>query len=92
MHFYPLAMCSHRLMPPPASVSPTVEVHQTRASTLFSIRISDRISNGVLFRAVLPLQVSSAIGEERSAARASVSMHLLDETDGLGGLKDRCVG
>jgi hypothetical protein len=36
-------------------------------------------------------QVSSTLGEERSAKRGAVSIHILDETDGIGGLKDRCV-
>ena len=52
MHFFPMSMYTHELVPPP----------QGR---------------------------SSAVGEPRSAKRGAVSMHFLDETDGLGGLKDK---
>ena len=52
MHFFPMAMFTHQLIPPPKSVS-------------------------------------SALGEERSAKRGGVSVAFLDETDGLGGLKDK---
>jgi len=31
----------------------------------------------------------SDVGEERSAKRGAVSIHVLDEMDGLGGLKDK---
>ncbi len=33
--------------------------------------------------------MSSDLGEERSAKRGVVSVSFLDETDGLGGLKDK---
>eukprot|EP01041_Mallomonas_annulata_P007621 gene7621-15607_t len=36
-----------------------------------------------------PAQVSSTLGESRSAKRGPVSVHFLPETDGLGGLKDK---
>eukprot|EP01035_Chromulina_nebulosa_P025419 gene25419-33175_t len=52
MHFFPMAMYTHQLVPPPKSVS-------------------------------------SDLGEERSAKRGVVSVSFLDETDGLGGLKDK---
>jgi len=51
MHFFPMAMYSHQLVPPPKGVS-------------------------------------SDVGEERSAKRGAVSMTILEEMDGLGGLKD----
>lgn len=53
-HFYPMAMFTHQLVPPPKTVS-------------------------------------SGIGETRSAQRGEVSIHILPETEGLGGLKDKCV-
>lgn len=52
MHFFPMAMFTHQLVPPPKDVS-------------------------------------SGLGEERSAKRGSVSVEFLEETDGLGGLKDK---
>eukprot|EP01042_Synura_sphagnicola_P002517 gene2518-3033_t len=52
MHFFPMAMYSNRLVPPPATLS-------------------------------------STLGETRSAKRGPVSVAFLDETDGLGGLKDK---
>lgn len=52
MHFFPMAMYTHKLIPPPKSVS-------------------------------------SDLGEERSAKRGAISIEFLDETDGLGGLKDK---
>lgn len=52
MHFFPMAMYTNKLVPPPA-------------------------------------ETSSTLGESRSAKRGPVSVHLLDETDGLGGLKDK---
>lgn len=52
MHFFPMAMYTHTLVPPPDTVS-------------------------------------STLGESRSAKRGSVSIYFLDETDGLGGLKDK---
>ena len=52
MHFFPMAMYTCKLVPPPDTVS-------------------------------------SSVGEARSAKRGAVSMHFLDETKGLGGLKDR---
>ena len=54
MHFFPMAMYTHQLVPPPKSVS-------------------------------------SSLGEERSAKRGVVSVSFLDETDGLGGLKDKVM-
>jgi hypothetical protein len=36
-----------------------------------------------------PKEVSSGLGETRSAKRGAVSIDFLDETDGLGGLKDK---
>jgi len=52
MHFFPMAMYTHTLVPPPKTVS-------------------------------------LELGETRSAKRGAVSMEILDETDGLGGLKDK---
>ena len=52
MHFFPMAMYTHTLVPPPK-------------------------------------EVSSELGETRSAKRGAVSIEFLDETDGLGGLKDK---
>ena len=52
MHFFPMAMYTHTLVPPPK-------------------------------------EVSTELGETRSAKRGAVSIDILDETDGLGGLKDR---
>ena len=52
MHFFPMAMYTHQLVPPPK-------------------------------------EVSSGLGETRSAKRGAVSIDFLDETDGLGGLKDK---
>jgi glycerol-3-phosphate O-acyltransferase len=52
MHFFPMAMFTHQLVPP-------------------------------------PVDVSSGLGEERSAKRGAVSVEFLPETDGLGGLKDK---
>jgi len=52
MHFFPMAMYTHQLVPPP-----------------------DTFSQGM--------------GEVRSAKRGAVSMHFMDETNGLGGLKDK---
>jgi glycerol-3-phosphate O-acyltransferase len=52
MHFFPMAMYTHTLVPPPK-------------------------------------EVSSTLGETRSAKRGAVSIEFLDETDGLGGLKDK---
>jgi len=52
MHFFPMAMYTKNLLPPPADVS-------------------------------------SSLGEQRSAKRGPVSVHFLPETDGLGGLKDK---
>ena len=40
-------------------------------------------------RGLFRRQVSSDLGEERSAKRGVVSVSFLDETDGLGGLKDK---
>eukprot|EP01035_Chromulina_nebulosa_P019310 gene19310-25171_t len=51
-HFYPMAMYTHTLVPPPDSVS-------------------------------------STLGESRSGKRGAVSVALLAETDGIGGLKDK---
>lgn len=51
-HFYPMAMYTHTLVPPPESVS-------------------------------------SGLGESRSGKRGAVSVTILPETDGLGGLKDK---
>lgn len=51
-HFFPMAMFTHQLVPPPKTVS-------------------------------------SGIGEARSAQRGEVSVHLLSEMDGLGGVRDR---
>lgn len=36
-------------------------------------------------------QVSSGVGEVRSAKRGGISVQFLPETDGLGGFKDRSV-
>lgn len=52
MHFFPMAMYTHTLVPPPKTVS-------------------------------------LELGETRSAKRGAVSVEILDETDGLGGLKDK---
>lgn len=52
MHFFPMAMYTNKLVPPPKDVS-------------------------------------SALGETRSAKRGAVSVEFLNETDGLGGLKDK---
>mmetsp|Transcript_11263 Transcript_11263/g.11298 ORF Transcript_11263/g.11298 Transcript_11263/m.11298 type:complete len:377 (-) Transcript_11263:66-1196(-) len=52
LHFFPMAMYTNRLVPPPKDLS-------------------------------------SDVGEARSAARGPVSAHFLPETDGLGGLKDK---
>lgn len=52
MHFFPMAMYTNKLVPPPKDVS-------------------------------------SSLGETRSAKRGAVSVDFLDETDGLGGLKDK---
>ncbi len=52
LHFFPMAMYTNKLVPPPDTVS-------------------------------------STLGEQRSAKRGAVSFHILDETDGLGGLKDK---
>jgi hypothetical protein len=52
MHFFPMAMYTHTLVPPPK-------------------------------------EVSSTLGETRSAKRGAVSIDILDETDGMGGLKDK---
>jgi hypothetical protein len=52
MHFFPMAMYTHTLVPPPK-------------------------------------EVSTELGETRSAKRGAVSVDILDETDGLGGLKDK---
>lgn len=52
LHFFPMAMYTHQLVPPPKAVS-------------------------------------SSLGEERSAKRGAVSVCFLDETEGLGGLKDK---
>ena len=52
MHFFPMAMYTHTLVPPPK-------------------------------------EVSTELGETRSAKRGAVSVDILEETDGLGGLKDR---
>ena len=54
MHFFPMAMYTHKLVPPPK-------------------------------------EVSTELGEVRSAKRGAVSIDILDETDGLGGLKDKYV-
>lgn len=54
MHFFPMAMYTHKLVPPPK-------------------------------------EVSTELGETRSAKRGAVSIDILDETDGLGGLKDKYV-
>eukprot|EP00595_Chromulina_sp_UTEXLB2642_P001017 CAMPEP_0196766794 /NCGR_PEP_ID=MMETSP1095-20130614/30400_1 /TAXON_ID=96789 ORGANISM="Chromulina nebulosa, Strain UTEXLB2642" /NCGR_SAMPLE_ID=MMETSP1095 /ASSEMBLY_ACC=CAM_ASM_000446 /LENGTH=131 /DNA_ID=CAMNT_0042130909 /DNA_START=610 /DNA_END=1005 /DNA_ORIENTATION=+ len=51
-HFYPMAMYTHTLVPPPDSVS-------------------------------------STLGESRSGKRGAVSVSLLAETNGIGGLKDK---
>jgi len=52
LHFFPMAMYTNKLVPPPDTVS-------------------------------------STLGEQRSAKRGAVSFHILDETDGMGGLKDK---
>lgn len=52
MHFFPMAMYTHQLVPPPKDVS-------------------------------------TDLGEERSARRGCVSVELLPATDGIGGLKDK---
>ena len=52
MHFFPMAMYTNRLVPPPK-------------------------------------EVSSGLGEARSAKRGAVSVEFLGETNGLGGLKDK---
>ena len=52
LHFFPMAMYTHQLVPPPKDVS-------------------------------------SELGETRSAKRGAVSVNFLDETNGLGGLKDK---
>lgn len=52
MHFFPMAMYTNKLVPPPATVS-------------------------------------SGLGESRSAKRGPVSVHFLDKTPDLGGLKDK---
>lgn len=36
-----------------------------------------------------PDSFSTSLGETRSAKRGPISVHFLDETDGLGGLKDK---
>jgi hypothetical protein len=53
MHFFPMAMYTHKLVPPPSEAA------------------------------------TAALGETRSAKRGPVSIDFLDETDGLGGLKDK---
>ena len=53
LHFFPMAMYTHKLVPPPNEAA------------------------------------TAALGETRSAKRGPVSVHFLDETDGLGGLKDK---
>lgn len=53
-HFFPMAMFTHQLVPPPKTLS-------------------------------------SSLGEERNAQRGEVSIDVLAETDGLGGLKDKYV-
>jgi hypothetical protein len=40
-------------------------------------------------RCVCYNQLSSGVGEVRSAKRGAISVHFLPETNGLGGLKDR---
>ena len=53
LHFFPMAMYTHKLVPPPDA------------------------------------KATAELGETRSAKRGPVSIHFLDETDGLGGLKDK---
>lgn len=52
MHFFPMAMYTNKLVPPPK-------------------------------------EVSSELGEGRSGKRGPVSVTICDETDGIGGLKDK---
>jgi len=52
LHFFPMAMFTHQLVPPPDSVS-------------------------------------GQVGESRSAKRGAISVTFLEETNGLGGLKDK---
>jgi hypothetical protein len=53
LHFFPMSMYTHKLVPPPSAAA------------------------------------TAELGEARSAKRGPVSVEFLDETDGLGGLKDK---
>jgi hypothetical protein len=53
LHFFPMSMYTHKLVPPPNEAA------------------------------------TAALGETRSAKRGPVSIHFMDETNGLGGLKDK---
>jgi hypothetical protein len=68
-----MAMFTNQLIPPPKSVSRSTNLNELR----------------VMLTLMSVLETSTDLGEARSGQRGGVSLALLDEMNGLGGLKDK---